>query len=112
MVELKWARTLADETSADRLLDLTKNIAREVRLSGTEEERRSVEYVKGVLEKGGVETELLFHTAYISLPGAAELRVGETRFSCITHSFAPPSGPQGVAGTLVDIPSPSAAGDG
>jgi hypothetical protein len=112
MVELKWARTLADETSADRLLDLTRNISREVRLSGTEEERRSAEYVKGVLEQAGVEAELLFHTAYISLPGPAEIRVGAQRFPCITHSFAPPAGPQGVAGKLTDIASPSDAADG
>jgi hypothetical protein len=112
MVELSWTNRLAEELSAERLLELTRNISREVRLSGTEEERRSAEYVKGELERAGVETELIFHTAYISLPGAAQISVGQETFPCITHSFAPSTGPSGVMGELVDIPGPAAAADG
>ena len=112
MVELGWTDRLADGLSASRLLELTRNISREVRLSGSEQERRSAEYVKGVLEEAGVETDLVFHSAYISLPGAAEIRVGDTRFPCITHSFSASSGPGGVEGQLVDLPSPAAAADG
>src|SRR5690348_10363096 len=112
MVDLTWAAALAEDLTADRLLELTRNISREVRLSGTEEELRSAEYVKGVLEAAGVETQLTFHDAYISLPGPAEIRVGDEKFACITHSFAPPSGPDGAAGELADIPNPASAADG
>jgi Peptidase family M28 len=112
MVDLTWAAALAEDLTADRLLELTRNISQEVRLSGTEEELRSAKYVKGVLEAAGVETMLTFHDAYISLPGPAEIRVGDEKFACITHSFAPPSGPDGAAGELADIPSPASAADG
>ena len=112
MVDLNWTAALAEDLAADRLLELTRNISREVRLSGSEEELRSAEYVKGVLEGAGVDTTLTFHDAYISLPGPAEIRVGDDRFACITHSFAPPSGPDGVGGQLVDLPNPAAAADG
>lgn len=112
MVELNWAKALLDDLTADRLLELTANIAKETRLSGNEGERRSAEYIEEVLGAAGVQTELLVHDAYISLPGRSAIVVGDSRFPCITHSFAPPSGPGGVKGELVDIPSPASAADG
>lgn len=112
MLELTWTRSLAGELTAERLMELTREISREVRLSGTEEEKRSAEYVRGVLNAAGVETELIFHDAYISLPGAAEIWVGDTRLPCITHSFSAPSVGDGTRGELVDIPSAASASDG
>ena len=112
MVELSWTRSLADSLTADRLIELTRDISREVRLSGGEEERRSAELVRGVLEEAGVETELLHHDAYISLPGPAELWLGDAKLPCITHSFSAATGAGGVEGELVDIPGPASAAGG
>lgn len=90
-------------------MEVTSRISQEVRLSGSEEELRSAHYVEGLLRKAGLETELLFHDAYISLPGPAELLVGQDRFPCITHSFSAPSGPDGISGDLVDLGDPATA---
>lgn len=109
MVQLDWRRGIADEVSSDRLIEVTSRISEEVRLSGSEEELRSAHYIEGLLREAGLETELLFHDAYISLPGPAELVVGRDRFPCITHSFSAPSGPDGIGGDLVDIRDPAGA---
>jgi hypothetical protein len=106
VLEVDWSRSIADEVSRDRLLEVTAGVAREVRLSGSEEERRSAGYVEGLLRDAGLETELLLHDAYISLPGPAELVVGTDHFPCITHSFSPSSGPAGVEGEVVDLGEP------
>ena len=90
-------------------MEMTSRISEEVRLSGSEEELRSARYVEGLLREAGLETELLFHDAYISLPGPAELVAGPNRFPCITHSFSAPSGPEGISGDLIDIRDPAGA---
>jgi hypothetical protein len=104
-----WGQRVADEVSRDRLLEVTSQVAREVRLSGSEEERRSAAYVEGLLRDAGLETELLLHDAYISLPGPAELVVGGDRYPCITHSFSAASGQTGIEGELVDVGEPAKA---
>lgn len=90
-------------------MEVTGRISEEVRLSGSKEELRSARYVEGLLREAGLETELLFHDAYISLPGPAELVVDQDRFPCITHSFSAPSGPGGISGDLVDLRDPAGA---
>src|SRR5690349_7573469 len=112
MLEHGWAPTLTRELSSQRLMDLTRQISREPRLSGTEEEKRSAEFVQSVLNEAGVETELVFHDAYISLPGPAEIWVGGSRLPCITHSFSAPAVGDGTRGELVDIPNAASAADG
>ncbi len=94
------------EVSADRLMEDTRGIARGVRLSGTREELEALEYVRGVLEGAGLETTVLQHDAYISLPGSASMTIlsHEPRsVSCITHSFAQTTPPEGLEGWLIDI---------
>lgn len=82
-------KELVDAVSGEQLLEFTKNIAKEVRLSGSEEELRAFHYVKEQLEQFGLETELTFHDAYISIPLSAEIRVKDKVFPCITHAMAP-----------------------
>src|SRR5579872_5108252 len=83
-------------------MDTTAGLARWVRLSGTEEERQAFEYVRGLLDGHGLDTQLILHDAYISLPGPASIDLpGGERLPCITHSFAAPTGPDGLAGDLV-----------
>ncbi|RHW38041.1 hypothetical protein D1B31_14765 [Neobacillus notoginsengisoli] len=82
-------REIMARINAESLMEYNRNIAREVRLSGSEEELRAFHYAKQVLESLGMETELSFHDAYISLPNGASLKAGKADIPCITHSMAP-----------------------
>ncbi len=79
----------------------TEAIARWVRLSGTEEERASFDYVEGVLGDLGLETTRHTGWAYISLPERAELTVEGTEVPAITHSMAPETPEGGLELPLV-----------
>ncbi|GAS81500.1 M28 family metallopeptidase [Paenibacillus amylolyticus] len=76
------------EINRDLLLDYNKEIAKEIRLSGSEEELRAFRYIQEQLESFGLTTELTFNEAYISIPLRAELRVGDISFTAITHSMS------------------------
>lgn len=80
-------QALLDLVSVPNLIEFNQNIAKEVRLSGSEEELRAFKYVQGELERMGYKTELLYYDAYISLPGEARLSVNGTSYKCITHSM-------------------------
>ena len=58
----------------------------------------------------GFATTLILHDAYISLPGAASVRVGDETFTCITHSFSRSSPPAGVSAKLVYVGAGDEAG--
>jgi hypothetical protein len=79
----------------------TEAMARWVRLSGTEEERASFDYVEGVLGDLGLETTRHMGWAYISLPERAELTVEGTEVPVITHSMAPETPDGGLELPLV-----------
>lgn len=101
--DLRSAAGVLDQLSAERLMEHTADIARWVRLSGTPDERKAFDYVKGVLDDLGLETELIEHDAYISLPGNAAVEVTspvEESVACITHSMAA-AAPEGVEGEVV-----------
>ena len=83
--------TLCQSISADGMMDVLGEFAKRVKLSGTEEELASFRYIKSRLDKYGFKTTLISHDAYISLPGAAALSVGNEQITCITHSFSRPS---------------------
>ncbi|TWT25458.1 Zn-dependent exopeptidase M28 [Planomicrobium sp. CPCC 101110] len=86
-------------------MEFTKEIAKEVRLSGSEEELRAFQYAKSQLESFGLKTELLFSDSYISIPLSASLEVNGKEFDCITHSMSKPV--QNLAAEIVDIGSGS-----
>jgi Peptidase family M28/PA domain len=75
--------------SPERLMSDTETIAQWVRLSSTEEERASFDYVEDVLRDLGLETTRHTGWAYISLPESADLTVENTDVPAITHSMAP-----------------------
>src|SRR5215831_6675591 len=56
--------------------------------SGSPEELESLKYVEAEMKAYGFATTLIRHDAYISLPGAASVRVDGEDFTCITHSFS------------------------
>lgn len=92
--------------SQSNLVEYNRQIARWTRLSGSVEERNAAEYAEEQLRAFGYRTRTIVHDAYISLPGAAALRVthpAPREVFCITHSMGQSTGAGGVAGDLVDV---------
>ena len=89
--------------SSERLMSDTETIAQWVRLSGTEEERASFDYVEDVLRELGLETTRHMGWAYISLPEGADLSVEDTAVPAITHSMAPETPEGGLELPLVYV---------
>jgi hypothetical protein len=96
---------IVESVSGERLMSDTEAIARWVRLSGTEEERASFDYVEGVLRDLGLETTRHTGWAYISLPEGAELTVEGADVPAITHSMAPETPEDGLELPLVYVGS-------
>ena len=80
---------IIESVSPERLMSDTETIAQWVRLSSTEEERASFDYVEDVLRDLGLETTRHTGWAYISLPESADVTVEDTDVPAITHSMAP-----------------------
>ncbi|MGG1663661.1 M28 family peptidase [Brevibacillus sp. NRS-1366] len=78
---------LLQQVSKNKLMAHTQTISNEVRLSGSEEELHAFHYVKETLAGFGVESELHFHNAYISLPVKSQLIVADQLIPSITHSM-------------------------
>lgn len=101
------AAPLADRLAAaveiEPMMAHLDEFARWVKLSGSDEEAKSFAYLQSVLDGYGVKTTLLTHEAYISLPGAAALTVGNRQYTCITHSMAQPTGPDGLSAPIIDL---------
>lgn len=94
---------ITSEIDSNQLMEFNREIAKEVRLSGSAEELRAIEYAKRTLESFGLSTKLTFHDAYISIPGPARLVAGNLEMACITHSMAPSTEVDGLKGTAVYI---------
>jgi hypothetical protein len=91
-----------EEVSADEAMGHTAEIARWVRLSGTDDERKAFDYINGVLEGFGLKTWFHEPTCLVSLPLAGSLVVDdENLVPCITHSFSISTPEAGLVGELV-----------
>jgi hypothetical protein len=86
-----------------------QSFARWTKEAGTAGELESLRHVRAEMDTFGYATELLFHDAYISLPGKARIEAGGEVFDCITQSFSRSSDPAGVAGRGVALGLGSAA---
>ena len=74
------------------------------RLDGTEDERKSVEYIAGEMRKVGVQCDILEYETYVSRPGPGRLEViAPERFELPTRTraFAPSTPPGGIEADLV-----------
>lgn len=89
MIDMRIEKTnLLEQVSEEHLMNFTKEMTKEIRLSGSEEERRSFEYAEKVLSVYGFQTELFYRKAHISLPIQAGLVINGQPFSSITHAMA------------------------
>lgn len=93
----------------DRLMAHLGEFAKHVKLSGTPEELESFRYLQAEMTGHGYRTELLFHDAYISLPGKARVEVDGQSIPCITHSMSLPTPAAGLSASLVYIREGEAA---
>ncbi len=94
-----------DAVSESQLTTYNKAIAQWTRLSGTAEERKAAEYAQEQLRGFSFAARIVMHDAYISLPGAASLRLTQPQqkaIVCITHSMGIPTPPGGVTAEVVD----------
>ncbi|USG67122.1 M28 family peptidase [Brevibacillus ruminantium] len=96
-------KQLWGEVSPDSLMEFTRNIAREVRSSGSPEELRAFQYAKEKLEEFGFSPELHFSDAYISLPVSAAMTIDGISYSCITHAMGVSTGDAGISGELLYV---------
>ncbi|MFZ5631667.1 MAG: M28 family peptidase [Bacillota bacterium] len=91
------------EVSEEKLMKHTAEIARWVRLSGSEEEAKALAYIQSELNNMGAATTLLKSEALISLPQKAGLWIDGEPFQCITHSMSASTGDGGIQGELVYV---------
>lgn len=91
--------------SSKNLMEHLTKICQWERLSGTAEELEAFQYVEKKLKSIGAATTLLFHDAYISLPGEAKLTIGGRPVNCHTASMAKSTSPDGIEGMLVYAPA-------
>ena len=109
---------ITGSVSPERLMADTEEIARWVRLSGTEEERAAFDHVEKTLGDLGLRTTRHLARAYVSLPESADLLVDGADVPAITHSMAPSTPDGGLelplvyvrAGTPEDYASRDVAG--
>lgn len=91
-----------DEVQIGQAMSHTAGIARWVRLSGTEDERKAFDYVAEILQGYGLTTTIHEPTCLVSLPLSGSIQVGnDDPIVGITHAYAVSTGPAGVAGELV-----------
>lgn len=96
------AGSWVEEVDIEQAMTHTAGIARWVRLSGSEDERKAFDYVAGILQSYGLKTTIHEPTCLVSLPLSGSVQVGdEPAITGITHAYATSTGPAGVAGELV-----------
>lgn len=94
---------LIDSVDKNKLMEFTRNISKDVRLSGTEEEYRAFQYAEQQLKEFGFETDLYKRMAYISHPGETFLSINGTSYQSITHAMASSTSEEGLHTDLVYV---------
>jgi hypothetical protein len=104
---VEFESQLLNQISRERLWEANCRIAEGVRLSGSRDERAAFEYVRGMLDKYGLQTTWLEHPALISYPLEATLNVVDlagrvlTGYTCLSHAFS--ASTDGLEGDVVDL---------
>ncbi len=81
-----------------------------VRESGSRDEHVAGEYIAAQLQRLGVDHEVYEPDLYLSLPRESWVDLGGERLMAKPPSFAVPTGPEGLEGRLVYVPSAKATG--
>lgn len=90
------------DVQIDEAMANTAEIARWVRLTGTEDERKAFDFIDGKLKEYGLKTWFHEPTCLVSLPISGSVVVGsDTPLASITHAFSTSTPAGGTAGQLV-----------
>ncbi len=92
-----------ETVSGPALMQSCALMAERVKLSGTPDERASLQAVQAKLDGYGFRTTLLSHDAYISLPGRGRVVADGADLPAITHSFSLPSPPGGLTAPVAYV---------
>jgi hypothetical protein len=103
MNKVELDNSLLEKVSQEKLMEYTRKISSEVRLSGSREEWRAFLYAKSLLDEFGLTTNLYKRKALVSWPLSADVKVDGVSYSCITHSMAVSTEKDGLRGELVYI---------
>lgn len=101
----KTERELLAEISTENLMSYTEKISQKIRISGSREERESLEYIQKKLEDFGYETKLLEYVGYISYPVSASVTIEEPKqegVEALGCCFTPSSKFGGIVGEVVE----------
>jgi hypothetical protein len=96
------------EISTECLMQHVKEISKYVRISGSEEETRSLEYVKKTLAGYGLKVKEYQFDAYIGYPESAELLVSSPqnrKISGVSAALAPSTSSQGIEAEIAYVGS-------
>lgn len=99
-------KQIIEEISSDNLIQHLREIARYVRMSGSEEETKALQYVKKTLTAYGFRVREYRFDAYIGEPKSAELHIltPETKMIVgVTAALAPSTPKSGVEAEIVDV---------
>ncbi len=89
-------------SSARMMADLQR-LAQWTKLAATPSEAESLEFVRSRFVDAGFKTEIIWHDAYISIPGDAHVMHGTKRLTAITHSMGLSSPSSGLTAEVVDV---------
>lgn len=96
-------RAIVQDVSLNTPWAVVERFASLVRLSGSPEERQAVDLLASHLQRWGVPHQLYEPLSFISIPRAASVRAGETRYHAKTPAMSVSTGGQEIGGELVYI---------
>jgi hypothetical protein len=97
--------TLLSELSIDAPWALIERFTTLVRESGSEDERIAARYIADRLKEFGVPHQVYEPDLFLSVPVKSSLVVGGKTIRAKSPAFSASTGPKGVTGQLVNIPS-------
>lgn len=98
-------RSILDDVTLEAPWAVIEKFSALVRLSGSSEERTAVDLLRQHLTQWGVPHHLYEPDAFISIPGEASIRVGETRYRAKTPAMSISTDGHEISGPLVYIAS-------
>ncbi|MFQ5857530.1 MAG: M28 family peptidase [Anaerolineae bacterium] len=96
---------LLGDLSSDVPWALIERFSTLVRESGSEDEREAARYITGQLREFGVPHQVYEPELFLSVPASASLEVEGQRIRAKTPAFSASTGPEGVSGEVVYVPS-------
>lgn len=100
---MRTTNKLSGNVNSNYLMEYTYQISKKERNSGSQEELESFKYIERNLKSFGLETQLTFNDAYISLPLDSNVYIDGLEIPCITTSMAGATGEDGVEATMLVI---------